>query len=415
MTPAPSLAVPRRRAWPALGVPALLLILALANGLNGLALSGLGEVLPTLHRAWHAGYDGLGLALGLLRCASFLGALCIGPRIDRLPMRPLLLGTGALFALSWALLPLAGSLAAATLVFVLIGASAGAQEALLIAAAPRLWTTAPASANALLSVTFILGSALGPLAGLATAGAMGGGFALSVAACSLPLLLAAGRLAPAAPAKSGLVSTVDTTRPRSGERLERGMRAELALLAALMFLYIGVEVGFSTWAFTLLGQSSGADVALAAAVPLLFWLATGAGALYLVAAPMRGWRTPTVQSLPVAALLTAGALAAVALSGNLVVALLAAPLMGAVQGPQYALLVARALALCPVAAGRISGVLTAANYLGAMALPTLVGLFVGQGRLAASAPLIAASLVLALLARRALGTPAPAECAQAVH
>jgi MFS family permease len=408
------LVVRRRHAWPALGVPALLLVLALANGLNGLALSGLGEVLPTLHRTWHAGYDSLGLALGLLRCASFLGALCSGPRIDRLSTRPLLLGTGALFALSWALLPLSGSLAPATLVFVLIGASAGAQETLLIALAPRLWTAAPASANALLSVAFILGSALGPLAGLATAGATGGGFALSVAVCSLPLLLATGRLASAAPGRADPVDAARTP-AGGGARLEQAVRGELALVAALMFLYIGVEVAFSTWAFTLLGQSSGAGVAIAAAVPLLFWLATGAGALYLVLAPLRGWRTPTVPSLPAAALFTAGALGAVALSGNLVVALLAAPLMGAVQGPQYALLVARALALCPAAAGRISGVLTAANYLGAMALPTLVGLFVGQGRLVASAPLIAASLALALLARRAPGTPARAGCAQIAH
>jgi hypothetical protein len=119
---------------------------------------------------------------------------------------------------------------------------------------------------------------------------------------------------------------------------------------------------------------------------------------------LHGRRAPTIHSLPAAALLTAGALGGVALSGNLLVGLLAAPLMGWVQGPLYALLVARALALYPPAAGRISGVLTAANYLGAMALPTLVGLFVGQGRLAASTPLIAASLALALLARLALRT-----------
>lgn len=423
MTPTLSLAA-RRRSWPVAGVPALLLVLALANGLNGLALSGLGEVLPTLHHAWHVGYDGLGVALGLLRAASFLSALCSGPRLDRLPARPLLLGVGALFALSWALLPLAGSLAPATLIFVLIGASAGAQETLLIAAAPRLWPAAPASANALLSVAFILGSALGPLAGLATAGSTGGGFALSVAVCSLPLLLAAARLAPAAPGRAdlmdapttpGLVATVDAATTRSGERLERAIRVELGLLAALMFLYIGVEVGISTWVFTLLGQNSGAGMALAAAVPLLFWLATGAGALYLVLAPLRGWRAPTMHSMPAAFLLTAAALGAVALSGNLLVALLAAPLMGAVQGPLYALLVARSLALCPAAAGRISGVFTAANYLGAMALPTLVGLCVGQGRLAASAPLIVASLALAVLSRRALCTPAGAGCAGAVH
>jgi MFS family permease len=405
MTPVLSLAA-WRRTWPALGVPALLLVLTLANGLNGLALSGLGEVLPTLHRTWHAGYDGLGLALGLLRCASFLGALYIGPRIDRLPARPLMVGVGAVFALSWALLPLAGSLAPATLIFVLIGASAGAQETLLIASAPRLWAAAPAGANALLSVAFILGSALGPLAGLATAGATGGGFALSVAVCSLPLLLATARLAPAALTTPGPVEAVHAAGAPSGGCLERATRTDLALLAALMFLYIGVEVGFGTWIFTLLSQSSGAGVALAAAVPLLFWLATGAGALYLVLAPMHGWRTPTLHSLPAAALLTAGVLGTVALSGHLLVALLAAPLMGAAQGPQYALLVARALALCPAAAGRISGVLTAANYLGAMALPTLVGLLMGQGRLAASAPLIAASLALALLARRALRSPA---------
>ena len=404
MTPVLSMTA-RRGAWPSLGVPALLLVLALANGLNGLALSGLGEVLPTLHRTLHAGYDGLGLALGLLRCASFLGALCIGPRIDRLPTRPLLLGTGALFALSWALLPLAGSLAPAALIFALIGASAGAQETLLIATAPRLWTTAPTSANALLSVTFILGSALGPLAGLATGGATGGGFALSVAVCSLPLLLAAGRLAPAAPARAGLVNRGNAARATAGGNLAHALRTDLALMAVLMFLYIGVEVGFGTWAFTLLGQGSGASAAPAAAVPLLFWLGTGAGALYLVLAPARGWRTPTVRSLPGAALLTAGALGAVALSSSLPVALLAAPLMGWVQGPIYALIVARALALCPAAAGRISGVLTAANYLGAMALPMPVGLLMGQGRLVATTPLIAASLALALLARLALRAP----------
>jgi hypothetical protein len=93
-----------------------LLVLALANGLNGLALSGLGEVLPTLHRTWHAGYDGLGLALGLLRCASFLGALCIGPSIDRLPVTPVgplmghgrLAATTQLIAASLIMAPLAG-------------------------------------------------------------------------------------------------------------------------------------------------------------------------------------------------------------------------------------------------------------------------------------------------------------------
>jgi fucose permease len=54
------------------------------------------------------------------------------------------------------------------------------------------------------------------------------------------------------------------------------MLADLAVLAALMFLYLGVEVGFATWIFTLLGQTAGAGVALAAAVPLYlhFWLAT---------------------------------------------------------------------------------------------------------------------------------------------
>jgi fucose permease len=257
---------------------------------------------------------------------------------------------------------------------------------------------APASANALLSLAFIAGSALGPLAGLSATGATSGGgaFALGVAVCSLPLLLAAARLAPpAAP------SIAETARSRVG-RLDRSLLADLSTLTALMFLYIGVEVGFATWVFTLLGPSSGAGMALAAAVPLIFWLATGAGALYLVLAPLRGWRAPTFASMPVAFLLTAAALGAVALSGNILVALLAAPLMGWVQGPLYALLVARALVLCPPAAGRISGVLSAANYLGAMSLPTLVGILVGQGRLAATTPLIAASLALALLAYLAL-------------
>jgi hypothetical protein len=391
-----------------------LLVLALANGLNGLALSGLGEVLPTLHRTWHAGYDGLGLALGLLRCASFLGALCIGPSIDRLPVRPLMVGVGALFALTWAALPLAGSLGSATLVFVLIGASAGAEETALIAVAPRLWVAAPASANALLSLAFILGSSLGPLAGISATRAPGGGgaFALGVAVCSLPLLLATARLAPSAPAALAASGTYEAA-SRRAVRLDRSLMADLATLAALMFLYIGVEVGFSTWAFTLLGQTGGVDLALAAAVPLLFWLASGAGALYLVLAPLRGRPAPTFASVPPAFLITAAALGAVALSGSLPVALVAAPLMGWVQGPIYALIVARALALRPAAAGRISGVIAAANYLGAMALPTLVGLLMGHGRLAATTPLIAASLILAPLAGLALRTPARARALRA--
>jgi hypothetical protein len=65
-------------------LPPLLVVLALADGLTAAGLSGLGELLPSLHQQWHAGYGALGLALGLLRLA--LASLPLVLAYARLPV-----------------------------------------------------------------------------------------------------------------------------------------------------------------------------------------------------------------------------------------------------------------------------------------------------------------------------------------
>ncbi len=377
-------------------IPPLLVTLALADGLTAAGLSGLGEVLPSLHREWHAGYGALGLALGVLRLACLAGALWIGPRADRLPTRPLLVTALVTIGLAWAAFPVAGGLAPALFIFALLGAATGAHIVLITMVAPRLQVHAPAGATALLSLAFVVGSAAGPVLGtgsmLLTGGAGGLGIALALA--SLPLVLAYARL----PVPHGTVP------PASGCREAKGTAAALqdvvvdvGLLAAVLFLLVGVQISFSTWSFTLLGGQG----TLAAAVPLVYWLAQAAGAARLALGASLGLRAPTFASVPAAALITAGALLLFALAGSLVVALAVAAVMGWVQGPLFALVAVRAMGLRPAAAGRIGSAIMAANQAGALLLPTVAGLTVAEGRGAAAALLIAASLLMAGLARLA--------------
>ena len=394
---------PTRHSWWSLGLPPLLLVLALADALTGLALSGIGEVLPTLHAQWHAGYDQLGVALGLLRLASLGGALWIGPRLDRLPAEPLLIGVFALFALSWAMLPLADSLLAAVPVFVLIGVATGANAALVTAVAPRLQAEAPAGATAVLSLAFVLGSAAGPLAGLGSLLWTGGstGFALGVAAASLPLILAYTRLrAPAAPTREPGAQLVQGDTAQGGCKVVR----EIGLLCGVLVLLVGLEIGFSTWAYTLLGAPTGVAGTLAATVPLVFWLALALGALRVAIGARMGWRVPTFADVPRAGLISAGALAAFTCSSQVMVALVAAAVAGWAVGPVFPITAVRAMHARPSAAGRISGAIAAATQIGAMALPALGGLLVAHGRLAGGSILVATCLGLALFAQAALGT-----------
>lgn len=219
----------------------------------------------------------------------------------------------------------------------------------------------------------------------------------------MPLVLAYVRLAPPPAPQRGIPLTAVQTHATRAAPRGRPLGWEVGLLAAILFLYVGVEISFSTWAYTLLGASAGLSGALAALAPLVFWLACAAGALRLAIGARRGWRVPDFARVPLAGLVAAGALGAFALSGQVLVALVAALVMGWALGPVFALTVVQAMALRPEAVGRIGGVITAVEQLGTLVLPTLAGLLVGHGRPAVAGMMMGASLGMALLAQAALG------------
>jgi len=72
-------------------------------------------------------------------------------------------------------------------------------------------------------------------------------------------------------------------------RLPRAAIPAVILLAALMFLYLGVEIGFAGWIYVYVDETSQAGSGMAAWAPACFWLALSASSLLAAVRPRR-WR-----------------------------------------------------------------------------------------------------------------------------
>lgn len=359
-----------------------LLVAWLSIFVIGMLSGALGPLLPIL-----AARLGLPVeAMGALYPALFAGALTAqlagGWVAERIGLRNLaLLGTGLLtlgilgFAAS-ATLPLL--LAAAALAGLGQGAIDVSTNVLVAAVFPRERVV---SAVNLLHVAFGAGAMLAPVVATAAVARLGspmpalhlaGGVGVATVLLGARVLLDA----PAAHGDGGPGAAALYRTPA------------LWLLALVLFLYVGGEMGVGGWTARYLERTSDLSAGPIALVVSAYWAALTAGRLVGAALGAR-LSAGTLLLWSVAGSLLGAAL--VPLGGGSVAATVVGTLiLGVAYGPVFPTAVVLATERFPRAAGRAVSVLVSAASVGGMALPPLQGVLLERVSPLASAALVAA-------------------------
>jgi fucose permease len=260
------------------------------------------------------------------------------------------------------------------------------------------------SAVNLLHFAYGAGAMVAPVSVSAAAGRWG---------TPMPALLLCSALALATLALGARLLLDPGAAPRGeGERVGRRLYRSPALwlLAVLVLLCIGGELGVGGWTTVYLERTSSLGTGRIALVVSAFWLALTAGRL------MGAWLGTRVRSLALlgyaAAGCVAGALLVLVADGGLVLTVLGTLLIGASYGPIVPTAVVVTTERFPSASSPAVSVIIAAGSLGGMLVPPLQGVLLARVSPLASAALVAGCAVAMLAAVVALrrGTaPRPAE------
>ncbi len=334
-------------------------------------LGALGVLLPAIGASF-----GLGPAAeGRLFPANFLGfiagVLLCGWLSDRSGRKAVLLGGVAAYALGLALFSRAGTFPLALLATALVGAGSGAMETVASALAADLFPQRRAFMINALQVAFGVGAGLGPALAhsLLTAGADWRALYLVLAAVDVLLFLTLA-LQPLADVRHGS-EALDWSALRS--ILRQPVFLALCLSQAL---YVGAEVGFTSWMPTYFGRRLPGGAAWAGAVVSVFWIAMTLGRL------ATGWLVTRRPLLRLTLFLAAGGTggAALALAWTAPGVTLAwVGVTGLCFSGIFGLLLAEAGERYPRFSGTTFGAVVAAGGIGGAAVPWAVGALADTG------------------------------------
>lgn len=371
----------------------------------GLPTGMLGVAWPSMRAALDAPLAGLGLLLGAMTVAQFFASGASGLIRERLGTFALLLVPTVLSAGGLALFSAAPDWPTMLVAAVLLGAGLG-----LLDAAVNMEAALKRGVRFMgaLHASWALGATLGPLligAVLVSTGSWRVGYAIAAGAF---IALAIGTYL----TRSGLEAAphVDDG-PLSASRPSR----IVAMGAALLFVYVGIELGAGQWSFTRLTVDGALSDAVAGLAVFLYWSALAAGRLALA---LFGDRVPPQRLFDLS---VGGALvSAVAfwLLPPAIAALIALPLIGA----SLSVFVPVLLYLTPrrvgrAAAPRAIGYQVAAGMIGGAVLPGAIGVAMQSAGVSALGPcLVALALgltALHLASRGPVAAPSAARSARA--
>ena len=334
-------------------------------------LGALGVLLPAIGASF-----GLGpAAQGRLFPADFggfiVGVLLCGALSDRLGRKAVLLGGVAAYALGLALFSRAGTFPLALLATALIGAGSGAMETVASVLAADLFPERRAFLINALQIAFGAGAALGPILAhhLLTTGTDWRSLCVALAAVNVLLFLALA-FQPVADTRQG-AEALDP------DALRAVLRQPVFLVLCLsQALYVGAEVGFTSWMPTYFLRRLPGGAAWSGAVVSVFWIAMTLGRFATGALVTR---LPLLRlTLFLAVGGTAGS--ALALAWDRPGATLA--LVGATGlcfSGIFGLILAEAGERYPRFAGTTFGAVVAAGGIGGSVVPWAVGALAGTG------------------------------------
>lgn len=361
---------------------ALIAFLSMAFVGLGLSIASIGPALPEF-----AAVAGLAVSSGgVLYSALFAGFL-----LSQITATVILERTGTRVVIPWALAVFAAGtvgLALAVGVKTMLGASAvlgvgyGSCTIAINLVASRLLTHRPAFVVNLINALYGVGTVAGPLIASWTLGSGGrAGWVPAVGGlAALALLPWAWRVLPP-DGQGGLRES--TPRPRGHSRLP----LPLLLIGGLVFLYGGVESGFSGWAPTYLERTLALPPASAALWTSVYWFSYLAGRIISTGLALRIGPAAVLQGA--LAVLTAGGLALAVSVGHPVGTAVGLILLGGATGPIYPSMFGVVTQRFAERAAFAVSAVSAIGCGGAMLLPWVMGLTLplAGGRVLAAIPL----------------------------
>ena len=358
-----------------------LIVLGLPTGMLGVAW-------PSIRDALSAPLAGLGVLLVAMTVTQFGASTFSGAIRERLGTTRVILLPAAMAASGLALFAVATDWVVITLASAILGVGVGLLDAAVnTEAALRRGVRFMAALHG----AWAVGAALGPP--LITVAIGLGSWRLGYAAAAIAFVLVA----------FATLTLRDAFADAPAHDLPAGpsARAHLLMGAALMFVYVGVELGAGQWAFTRFTTADALDTTTAAAAVFLYWAGLAAGRLVLALVghlvEPRRWLDLSV----IGAVITT---VAFSLAPASVAALVALPLLGV----SLSVFVPVLIYVTPQRVGhetapRAIGYMVAAGMLGGATLPAATGLVMQNSGVALLGPaLVALAIALALLHRASL-------------
>ncbi|WP_333647915.1 MFS transporter, partial [Candidatus Binatus sp.] len=332
----------------------------------GINSGWIGPFLPQISHTGHLPIERAGLIVSASAAGYFISLLIAGEINQRLSAQKILVGAMVLFTAGLAGLAVAGGLAELLCAGFLIGLANGGIDIGANALIVELNRERLASALNYLHVLFGVGALLGPLIVSAAFAShvpywwVFGGGALMCAAIAFRL-----GVTPAIEVRTSLT-------PGNGSGFIAMLSRPLIwAISAVMFLYVGAEIGIGTWLFLYLRTAGALGPLLASSGVSLYWLGLVCGRVF-------GGRLGHRLALPQFTMLAS------ALSAAALVILIAAPMAGGLAasavfligfgyGPVFPNMIAVGAARFPAEVGRMTSIVVAGGALGGIVGPWIMG------------------------------------------
>lgn len=352
--------------------------------LLGLPTGMLGIAWPAMRVSLDAPFAGLGVLVAAMTVAMFAASAATGLLRERLGTIALLLAAVGAAAGGLAIFAMASGWWATIVAAAILGLGAGLLDAAVNTEAALRGDIRVMGA---LHGAWAIGASIGP--------PLVGAMLVATDSWRPAYLVAAAAFALLGVATYAVRSDLrDAPELEADASEERSIGRTVILGCALMFVYVGVELGAGQWTYTRFVEDGSLDAGLAGLAVFLFWSALAAGRMALAAF---GDRIPTARLFDLSVL---GALAGTVGFWVLpppIAALVALPFLGAALSvfvPVLIYLTPRRIGTA--AAPHAIGYLVAAGMIGGATLPAVVGLLMQWIDVAVLGPcLVAMAVVLA--------------------
>lgn len=350
----------------------------------GLTIAALGPALPEFAQVAGLRVSEVGLLYSALFAGFLASQISASLLLERRGTRVVILGSLVLFALGGFGLALASGLVTLLAASAVLGVGYGFGTISMNLVASRLMTHRPALVVNLVNVLYGVGTVTGPL--ITSAVLRHGGQARVVPAVGGLLALV---LVPwawrALPDDAG--RPVREVLPTASGR---ALPMSLLLMGGLLFLYGGVEAGFSGWAATYLERTLGVTPARAAFLTSMYWLAYVGGRVVSTVLALRVG--PAVVLEGALAVLAGGGLVLAFSVGHPTGTTIGLVLLGGATGPIYPSMFGTVTQRFADRAAFAVSAVAAIGCVGAMLLPWTMGLTLplAGGRVLAATPVLLA-------------------------